>query len=99
MTPELRIACPDDQKFQVVEQVIKHFEADYSLKTLDGMFLEFNEHTWAVCRCSNTAPQLTLRFESQTREDLFAVIDLLAAKLDEYDFLDAQALYGTKKDI
>ncbi len=97
VTPELRIPCPDDRKFGLVEEVIKHFEADYKLSTLDGMFLEYNDHTWAVCRCSNTAPQLTLRFESQTREDLNAVIELVANRLNEFDYLDVEAILALKQ--
>lgn len=97
VTPEVRIACGDDLKNQVVAEVIKHFESDYKLSTLDGMFLEYNDHTWGVCRVSNTAPQLTLRFESQTREDLNAVIELIANRLNEFDYLDVEAILALKQ--
>jgi len=96
VTPEVRIDCADDHKFAVVEETIKNFESQFSLKTLDGMFLEFNDHTWGVCRASNTAGQLTLRFESQSKQDLFVVIDLISDFLDTYDFLDVTAVRELK---
>ena len=97
VTPELRIECADNKKFDVVKQIIKKFENDYNLITLDGMFLDFNDHTWGVCRASNTAGQLTLRFESQTQEDLFTVIDLIADAIAEFPELDVNAVRDLKK--
>jgi len=96
VTPELRIDCADSKKFDVVKQIIKKFENDYNLITLDGMFLDYNDHTWGVCRASNTAGQLTLRFESQTQEDLFTVIDLIANAVADFPELDAQAVRDLK---
>ncbi|MDX1450873.1 MAG: phosphomannomutase/phosphoglucomutase, partial [Acidimicrobiia bacterium] len=35
-TPEIRIDCPDDQKFAIVEDAARHFGARYEAVTLDG---------------------------------------------------------------
>lgn len=96
VTPELRIDCADSKKFDIVQQIIQMFANDYKLITLDGMFLDYNDHTWGVCRASNTAGQLTLRFESQTLEDLFVVIDLIADAIAKFPELDSQAVRDLK---
>jgi phosphomannomutase/phosphoglucomutase len=96
VTPEVRIDCADNRKFIIVEEIINKFKDSYKLITLDGMFLDYNSHTWGVCRASNTAGQLTLRFESQTKEDLITVIDLIASALDAYPELNTKDIHALK---
>jgi phosphomannomutase/phosphoglucomutase len=63
-TPEIRIPCPDDKKFDVVEQAKTHFSAqDYQMIEIDGMRLVL-DNGWALLRASNTQPALTLRYEA-----------------------------------
>jgi phosphomannomutase / phosphoglucomutase len=89
VTPEVRIPCADAIKFQVIDSVIERLKAqNLKISTLDGVFVEFNSTTWAVCRCSNTAPQLTFRFESQSPDDLKKVINLILDALGDYQGLD-----------
>src|SRR6266571_3472582 len=40
-TPELRVDCPDDRKFDVVARAAKHFAARYPVSTLDGVRITF----------------------------------------------------------
>src|SRR2546425_11747847 len=42
-TPELRVACPDDRKFTIVEHAARHFAARYPVSTLDGVRISFAE--------------------------------------------------------
>ena len=54
------------------EKIIKEFQSDlrdYKISKIDGMRLE-NECGWALIRASNTQPALTMRFESNTEENL-----------------------------
>ncbi len=72
-TPEIRVDCPDDFKFELVEQAKTHFKAQgYAMITIDGMRLNF-EHGWALLRASNTQPGLVLRFEATTMHELTAM--------------------------
>ncbi len=75
-TPEIRMDCPDDKKFAVVERLKERFEALRSrpspdglpirdLITLDGVRVVF-EDGWGLARASNTQPALVLRFEAKT---------------------------------
>jgi phosphomannomutase/phosphoglucomutase len=70
-TPELRVDCPDDRKFAVVEKAAKHFAARYPVATLDGVRITFPTG-WGLLRASNTQPVLVLRFEAATAAELAA---------------------------
>ena len=70
-TPELRVDCPDDRKFDVVERAARHFAAKYPVFTLDGVRITFAEG-WGLLRASNTQPVLVLRFEAASAEALAA---------------------------
>jgi len=71
-TPELRVACGDDVKFDVVSRVKEHFAATHSVLDIDGARVDFGDGAWGLCRASNTQPVLVLRFEAKS-----------AARLDE----------------
>jgi phosphomannomutase/phosphoglucomutase len=62
-TPEMRVDCPDDKKFDVVQQAAKAFAAKYPVSTLDGVRVTFPEG-WGLLRASNTQPVLVMRFEA-----------------------------------
>jgi phosphomannomutase/phosphoglucomutase len=68
-TPELRVDCPDEAKFEVVTQVAKHFTATNEVITIDGARILF-EHGWGLVRASNTQAILVLRFEADSPEAL-----------------------------
>src|SRR5437667_713360 len=60
-TPEIRIDCPDDRKFAVVEEAARHFGAKYPVSTLDVVRIPFPDG-WGLPRASNTQPGLGRRF-------------------------------------
>jgi phosphomannomutase/phosphoglucomutase len=62
-TPELRVDCPDDKKFQVVEKVAAAVRQRYKVVDVDGVRAIF-EHGWGLVRASNTQPVLVMRFEA-----------------------------------
>jgi phosphomannomutase/phosphoglucomutase len=62
-TPELRVDCPDDKKFQVVEKVAVVVRQRYKVVDVDGVRAIF-EHGWGLVRASNTQPVLVMRFEA-----------------------------------
>ncbi len=63
-TPELRLNCPDETKFQVVDRVRKHFQSIYEVNDVDGARIKF-QHGWGLLRASNTGPVLVMRFEAE----------------------------------
>jgi len=68
-TPEIRIDCPDDRKFAIVERAAQHFAARYPISTLDGVRITFADG-WGLLRASNTQPVLVMRFEAGTESAL-----------------------------
>lgn len=68
-TPEIRVECPDDQKFDVVRRVAEHFRGKRELVEVDGARVLYGDG-WGLVRASNTQPVLVLRFEAQTEARL-----------------------------
>ncbi len=81
-TPEIRVDCSDDIKFQVVEKVKNRFAADYEVIDIDGVRVQFDDG-WGLVRASNTQPVLVLRFESKTEEGLTAIQSRVESVLKE----------------
>lgn len=68
-TPELRVDCPDDVKFKVVEKMVAHFREKQEIIDIDGLRALY-EDGWGLVRASNTQPALVLRFESLSENRL-----------------------------
>lgn len=62
-TPEIRIDCPDELKFDLVRRVADHFKAIHKTIDIDGVRVIFPEG-WGLLRASNTQPVLVMRFEA-----------------------------------
>jgi len=81
ISPEIRINCPDDKKFIIVEKIKEHFNK-YECITIDGVRINFPKG-WALLRASNTQPVLVLRFEAETEEALKEMQFLVHQRLFE----------------
>ncbi|MFQ5915075.1 MAG: phosphomannomutase/phosphoglucomutase [Nitrospinota bacterium] len=68
-TPEIKLGCPDNEKFRVIQGLQDRLEGKYPLITIDGVRADFGDG-WALVRASNTTPVLTLRFEAASPERL-----------------------------
>jgi phosphomannomutase/phosphoglucomutase len=62
-TPEIRVDCPDELKFDLVRRVADHFKATHKTIDIDGVRVIFPEG-WGLLRASNTQPVLVMRFEA-----------------------------------
>ncbi len=62
-TPEIRVDCPDEMKFDLVRRVAGHLKAKYKTIDIDGVRVIFPEG-WGLLRASNTQPVLVMRFEA-----------------------------------
>jgi phosphomannomutase/phosphoglucomutase len=79
-TPEIRVDCPDDVKFGIVERAIAHFKESHDVIDVDGARVLYGDG-WGLVRASNTQPALVLRFEAHTPERLQAIRDDMAGWL------------------
>lgn len=66
-TPELRVDCPDDQKFAIVNKVADIYRKRREIVEVDGVRIPF-EQGWGLVRASNTQPILVMRFEAANQK-------------------------------
>ena len=64
-TPEIRIDCPDDVKFSIVERAVSYFGSRYEVVDVDGARVLFGDG-WGLIRASNTQPVIVARYEART---------------------------------
>ena len=93
-TPEIKAHCPDDKKFEIVDELVEHFTAEYDCITIDGVRVNFTESAWGAVRCSNTSPNLTLRFEAKTQEELDRIQGVMIEQLRKYPEVDISWFKG-----
>ena len=79
-TPEIRVECPDDKKFDVVQKATEYFRERYDVIDIDGARVLFDDG-WGLVRASNTQPALVLRFEAMSEERLKEIRDLVESTL------------------
>jgi phosphomannomutase/phosphoglucomutase len=69
-TPEIRIPIEEQEKFGLISQLVE--KADFgngNINTLDGIRVDYDDG-WGLVRASNTAPELTMRFEADDEKSL-----------------------------
>jgi len=82
-TPEIRVDCPDDQKFGIVNRVTQYFRQRYNVIDIDGVRVLFDDG-WGLVRASNTQPALVLRFEALSEKRLSEIRNLVEKVLEEH---------------
>jgi phosphomannomutase/phosphoglucomutase len=78
-TPELRVECADELKFEVVARVTARLRADPAVRSvvdIDGARAQV-AGGWGLVRASNTQPVLVLRCEAESAERLAEIRALL----------------------
>ncbi|HAK60360.1 MAG TPA: phosphomannomutase [Nitrospiraceae bacterium] len=88
-TPEIRIDCPDNIKFAVVDRIKEVFmgRSDIPIQpkeviTVDGIRAIF-DNGWGLIRASNTQPVLVMRFEASDSSTLEAIKTTMEKKVKE----------------
>ncbi|MBI5754977.1 phosphomannomutase/phosphoglucomutase [Candidatus Peregrinibacteria bacterium] len=84
ITPEIKVSCPDNKKFAIVQKITKRFQKIYPCITIDGVRIEFENNAWGIIRSSNTSPYLTLRFEAPTPQKLAEIQKIVYEELKHY---------------
>jgi phosphomannomutase / phosphoglucomutase len=81
-TPEIRIDCSDETKFQVVARVAGHFRGTHRVIEVDGVRVLFDQG-WGLLRASNTQPVLVMRFEAANKNLLKSYQDEVEVVLEQ----------------
>jgi phosphomannomutase / phosphoglucomutase len=84
-TPEIRMPCPDDVKFEVVRRAVAWFRERFAVVDIDGARVSFSEAGktvgWGLVRASNTGPVLVMRFEADSAARLAEIQALMQDRL------------------
>jgi phosphomannomutase/phosphoglucomutase len=64
-TPEIRVDCDDERKFDLVRRAVEHFRAQHDVIDVDGVRVLYGDG-WGLIRASNTQPIIVTRFEART---------------------------------
>src|SRR6202035_521332 len=79
-SPTMSPHCPDEEKYRVVDEVVKHFEAENKkggkvagqpirdLVTVNGVRVTVEDGTWGLVRASSNKPELVVVVESPVSE-------------------------------
>ena len=81
-SPEIRVDCPEDKKFEVVRRAQQWFASRYDTVMVDGVRVSFPDG-WGLVRASNTQPLLVLRFEATSDQRLKEIGALVSGKVEE----------------
>jgi len=66
-TPEIRIDCPEQIKFDVVRRITDYYRQRFDIVDTDGVRVILPDG-WGLVRASNTQPILVLRFEADSAQ-------------------------------
>ena len=81
-SPEVRVACPEEKKFEVVRRAQEWFGSRYEVITVDGVRASL-PGGWALVRASNTQPLLVLRFVADSAERLDEIERFVRGRVEE----------------
>lgn len=80
-TPEIRVDCPDDRKFAVIDRIKEIFMETYQIIDIDGARI-LMPGGWGLVRASNTQPVLVLRFEADSEKRLAEIRQEVSAVVE-----------------
>jgi phosphomannomutase/phosphoglucomutase len=85
-TPEIRMPCPEEIKFEVVRRAVAWFRERYPIVDIDGVRVSFQGEDgktfgWGLVRASNTGPVLVMRFEADGAARLAGIEALIRGRM------------------
>lgn len=84
-TPEIRIECDDEKKFEIVEKIRNQLNEDnITFNDVDGVRVS-NSDGWWLLRASNTQAILVARCESDTKDGLLRLQKQLGSYLKPFN--------------
>ena len=61
----------DSEKFEILKKVSeKLLKIHPNASTIDGIRIDYGQNQWAIVRCSNTSPKISVRMEAKNEENL-----------------------------
>ncbi|MBL4667046.1 MAG: hypothetical protein JKY04_06685, partial [Sneathiella sp.] len=82
-TPEIRIPCPENQKQNIMENILNLVSSSIDdICTIDGIRIS-NEHGWWLIRPSNTEPVLVARCEAWSPNSLIKLTNTVKELIEQ----------------
>lgn len=81
-TPELRVDCPDELKFKIVDAIKDDLQKDHTIIDIDGVRIVFDDG-WGLIRASNTQAVLVMRFEAESEKRVNEMRSFIENKVSE----------------
>ncbi len=82
-TPELRVDCSEERKFEIVQKIADEFSTTNKVITIDGARILF-ANGWGLVRASNTQAILVLRFEADSEENLAKIRETVENRVNYF---------------
>ena len=82
-TPELRVDCSEERKFEIVQKIADEFSTTNEVITIDGARILF-ANGWGLVRASNTQAILVLRFEADSEENLAKIRETVESHVNYF---------------
>lgn len=82
-TKEMRIACPDELKFEIVTSVSQNLAKNFEVLDIDGVRFQ-TDGGWGIIRPSNTEPALSIKAEGKTEGSLTEIKKIISQTLEKY---------------
>ncbi len=79
-TPEIRLDCPEKQKFRVVSALADYYRGRLPVIDIDGVRVTLPDG-WGLVRASNTQAILVLRFEAESEQALLRIQGMVTGDL------------------
>ncbi len=86
-SPEIRINCDDNKKFQIVKKISSMAITDFGSKNcnkIDGIRVDSKDGWWLI-RASNTEASLIVRFEARDKKNYNSIINKIVFYLEIFN--------------
>lgn len=83
-TPEKLVRVNDETKFEIVEKCKNEFkDKGYEVIDVDGARIVY-DYGWGLVRASNTGPNLTIKAEADSKEDVEKIMNEIELTISKY---------------
>jgi len=90
-TPEIKVDCSDEEKFDVVDKVRDEVLKKYEhVIAVDGVRVNVTETGWFLVRASNTAAYLSIRVEGKDQQEVDLLLNIVDGLLNKVKHLSVK---------
>lgn len=83
-TPEIKLPCPDEEKFRIVAKMTESLSERFPAITIDGIRIQVSKTGWGLIRASNTTPYISVRAEAESVSEAVSIKNILADELEKF---------------